>query len=68
MIGPNRVIAKDVKKYTYCCNMRNIYSMIRGNAIPQKGAQLKLTDKGHIIKRLIVCYLVRLGLDGGKGL
>ncbi len=33
MLGLNRVIAKDVKRFTYCCQMRDINSMSRGNAL-----------------------------------
>ncbi len=39
MLGPNRVIAKDVKSCTYC-QMHDIKSMSRGEPLGPKQAQL----------------------------
>ena len=67
MIGPNLVVAKDVKSYAYCCYVRCVTLIVRvgGMPWPQTGAthyhaQLGLPDKGRAIKGLIICYVVWL--------
>ncbi len=62
ILGPNRVIAKDVKKCTDCCYVRYATLIVRLGCMPwpktgatQYHAQLGLPDKGRAIKGLIVC-------------
>ena len=56
ILGPNRLIAKDIKRCTYIMllsQMRDINSPSRGNALPKNRhyhAQLGLLDKGCAIK------------------
>ncbi len=73
ILGPNRVIAKDVKNCTYCCYVRCI---IRVGVIPcpQKGAtelyaQLGLPDKRLYKNQRVDCLLCSMArihelLDG----
>ncbi len=51
MLGPNRVLAKNVKSCTYCCYVR--FAILTG-AI-QYPAQFRLPDKGRATKGLVVC-------------
>ncbi len=62
MLGPNRVIAKDVKSCTYCCYVRyaTLIVWVGGMPWPQTGAiqyhvQLGLPDKRRAIRGLVVC-------------
>ena len=62
MLGPSRVIAKDVKSCTYCCYVRcaTLIVWVGGMPWPQTGAtqyhtQLGLPDKGCAIKERAVC-------------
>ncbi len=71
MLGPNHVIAKDVKNCTYCCYIRcaTLIERVRGMPWPQTGANhynahLGLPDNGRVIKGLVVFYVVWLGDDG----
>ena len=58
MLGPNCIIAKDVKRCTLC-QMRDINSMSKGNALApgatQYFAQITLPNKGLATKGLVVC-------------
>ncbi len=56
------VIAKDVKSCTYFCHVRFATLIVKmgGMPWPQTGgtqyhAQLRLPDKGHAIKVLVIC-------------
>ncbi len=67
MLGQNRVIAKDVKSFNYCCYVICVALIVRlgGMPLPQTGAthyhaQLRPPDKGRAIKGLVVCYVVWL--------
>ncbi len=67
ILGPNRVIAKDVKSCTYCCYVR--YATL--TVATQYHAQLGLSDKGRAIKVLVVCNyrdLEPLDLQNGLAL
>ncbi len=62
LLDPNRIIAKDVKRFTYCCYVRCATFIVWVGEIPwsQTGtthyhAQLRLPDKGRAIKGLVVC-------------
>ncbi len=61
ILGPNRVIVKDVKSYTYCCYVRCATLILRVGEIPwpktgatQYHAQLGLQNKGRAIKEFVV--------------
>ncbi len=62
IIGPNRVIAKDVKSCTFYCYVRcaTLKVGVGGMPWPNTGAthyhaQLGIPKKGHAIKGLVVC-------------
>ena len=62
MLGPNRVIAKEVKSCTYCCYIRcatlivwvgvNAMAPNSRNSVP---CTVRTPDKGRAIKGLVVC-------------
>ncbi len=63
ILGPNRVIAKDVKICTYCCYVRCATLIVWVVGMPwhqtgstQYHAQLGLPEKGSAINGLVVCY------------
>ncbi len=72
----NRVIAKEVKRCTYCCYVRcaTLIVWVGGMSCPKTGAiqyhaQLGLPDKGRAIKGLVVWNSWDLGpLDPQNGL
>ncbi len=62
ILSPRRVIAQDVKNFTYCCYVRcaTLIVWLVGMPWPQTGvpqyhAQLGLPDKGRAIKGLVLC-------------
>ncbi len=62
ILGPNRVIAKDVKSWTYCCYARCATLRVWVGGMPwlqtsvnNYHEQLGLKEKGRAIKRLVVC-------------
>ena len=62
-----RVIAKDVKNFTYCCNVRCAICIVRlgGISWPKTDAthyhaQLGFPDIVRVIKGLVVCYVVSM--------
>ncbi len=68
VLGPNRVIAKDVKSCTYCCYVKCTTLIIRveGMSWPQTDAthyqaKLGLPEKDRAIKWLVVGYVLWLG-------
>ena len=63
MLGPNIIIAKVIKRCTYCYYVRGatLINRVGGMPWPQTGdtqyhTQLGLPDKGQAIKGLVVCY------------
>ncbi len=75
ILGPNRVIARAIKSFTYYCVVRCAAIIVYVGGMPwsQIGAthyhaQLGLLDKGRLINGLVVCYVVWLGSMKGMGL
>ena len=56
MLGPNRVIAKDVKTCIYCCYVRCGTLIVR-LGVTHYHAQLGPPDKGQAIKEFVVCLM-----------
>ncbi len=63
MLGPNSVIAKDVKSCTYCCYVLCGILNVRV-CTNHCHAKLGISDKGRAIKGLVVFYAVWIGSMG----
>ncbi len=70
MLDTNRIIAKDIKRYSYCY-VRCPTLIVRVGGMPWSltgafhyHAQLGLPDKSRTIQRFVVCYVVWRGSMG----